>query len=739
MEWGDAAWKGQMDGFLHARTLQKDLRQEPLRQVARPAMNTPREDSATFQNEPDTDFTIRAHREWIVGHLEAQRNEAPKHLPLLIGGEALLTDKRAGFDPGRPDHIPYYLSFADAEHIQRALQHAEEASTRWKSVGVHERAELLRRVAAALRHHRGKLIAAMVMDGGKSVHDADAEVSEAIDFAEYYAHSAIALFEQEGLCFTPRGITVVTPPWNFPMAIPLGGVFAALAAGNSVILKPAVETAYIATRAVELCYEAGVPTDVLQLIVAEDEVASELIVNPRVQTVVLTGGTATAELFKKMRPRLHLLAETGGKNASIISRYADRDLAVHSVVESAFGHAGQKCSATSLLIVPPELAEDPTFREQLVDAARSMHVGPGWDLHSKVTTLIHPPAGDLLEGLTRLDEGESWWLKPEPNPNNPRLWTPGIKAGVKAGGFSHQTEFFGPVLSVLTADSVEEALVIANSTDYGLTAGFHSLDEDEVSLFVESMNAGNLYVNRTTTGAIVRRQPFGGRKASSFGPGAKAGGPNYVGQFVHITQQEAPKEGRGDGAAHGLTLLDKALDRWPEWATELACFASAFSAEAQETFFVTEDPNGLRGQDNLFRYQFHTPIALVAFPKAQQLDLIKAGVAMAILGVPFRVACAEPTLQEDLQAVFTGAFYGKDWQELLSSQHYSRLRAFGELTDEQWLYASPLVRVIDNSPALDHPQLEGLKYCVEQSVSMDYHRYGHLGFRELGLDEDASA
>ena len=200
-----------------------------------------------------------------------------------------------------------------------------------------------------------------------------------------------------------------------------------------------------------------------------------------------------------------------------MSHFADQDLAINAIIQSAFGHAGQKCSATSLLIITETLAQDLSFRSHLVDAAKSMTVDSAWCLDARVTPLINPPHGDLLTALTTLDEGESWWLEPKASSDNPRLWSPGIKGPVQPGSFSHLTEFFGPVLSVMVARDLSQAIEWANATPYGLTAGFHSLDESEQRQFLETMNAGNLYVNRTTTGAIVQRQPFGGRKASCFG------------------------------------------------------------------------------------------------------------------------------------------------------------------------------------------------------------------------------
>ena len=535
MRLGDSAWISQRNAFTHSFELMRRLNTSPKRSprsYSRPV-------HPQFNNEPDTDFTLPLERQRVVEALASLQATKSRHLPLYIGQQAVRRPPIEGYDPSRPKSIPYHLSLATSEDIANAIDAGKQAEASWSLTPLRERSRILRAVAQAIRESRAELTAIMVMDSAEAVTEADAEISEAVDFAGT-THKPPRNYSTEMTSRSAQGTHLITPPWNFPLAIPLGGVFAALATGNPVILKPAQETAAIATFGVELCYAAGVPRHALQLIVAEDEVATALIEDPRVRTVVLTGGTSTARLFRKLRPRLHLLAETGGKNATIVSRFADLDLAIDSTVHSAFAHAGQKCSATSLLILPRELATNPRFRRQLVDAAESLKEGSSWDLDARVTPLVHEPSGALLKALTTLEPGEEWWLEPRVHPDNPRLWSPGIKFGVKPGSFAHVTEFFGPVLSVLVSDDLNHAISLANQTPYGLTAGFHSLDEREVSSFISQMNAGNLYINRTTTGAIVRRQPFGGRKDSCFGPGAKAGGPNYVAIVTQLKDAEIP-------------------------------------------------------------------------------------------------------------------------------------------------------------------------------------------------------
>lgn len=225
----------------------------------------------------------------------------------------------------------------------------------------------------------------------------------------------------------------------------------------------------------------------------------------------------------------------------IITATADPDQAVKDLVKSAFGHSGQKCSAASVAIVEASVYDNPAFLRQLKDAAASLKVGGSWEVNSVVTPLIREPEGNLLRALTQLEPGEEWLLKPEPSEDNPCLWSPGIRLGVKPGSWFHQTECFGPVLGIIRAENLEEAIDIQNDSEFGLTGGLQSLDEREIALWKTKVQVGNAYINRVITGAIVRRQPFGGWNHSSMGPGAKAGGPNYLTMLGSWEERRCPK------------------------------------------------------------------------------------------------------------------------------------------------------------------------------------------------------
>ncbi|MFV0285573.1 MAG: proline dehydrogenase family protein, partial [Demequina sp.] len=301
---------------------------------------------------------------------------------------------------------------ADRASLDAVLDETVAAASSWGLSTPAERATMLRAVAVALEQHREVLYEVMASECGKTLEQSDPEISEAIDFARYYAMSAERLVDIDGARPVPRAVTLVTPPWNFPVAIPLGSTLAALAAGSAVVLKPAEEALRCGAVIREVLDAAGVPRDLVRLIDIDTErLGDALIGDPRVEQVILTGAFETAQRFLAVRPDLDLRAETSGKNALVVTPSADVDLAVRDLVQSAFGHAGQKCSAASLVILVGSAAASLRFRDQLIDAVTSLRVGPAGDPRTQMGPVILPPAGKLRRALSTLEEGEEWWVE----------------------------------------------------------------------------------------------------------------------------------------------------------------------------------------------------------------------------------------------------------------------------------------------------------------------------------------
>jgi RHH-type proline utilization regulon transcriptional repressor/proline dehydrogenase/delta 1-pyrroline-5-carboxylate dehydrogenase len=542
-----------------------------------------------------------------------------------------------------------------------------------------DRAAILGRVAEVMGHDRGDTIAAMAHTAGKTVAEGDTEVSEAIDFARYYAASGATIdaLTAAGATFEPYRVTVVASPWNFPYAIPSGGVLAALAAGSAVILKPAPETRAVAQIIVEQCRRGGVPHDVVQFVPCDDDDAGRrLITHADVDAVILTGSSNTARMFRAWKPQLALHAETSGKNAVVVTAAADLDGAVRDIVKSAFGHAGQKCSAASLAIVEASVYDDDAFLARLADAVRSVRVGDAADVDTTMGPLIAPAADNPLRALTTLDEGESWLV--EPRQIGERLWTPAVKVGVQPDSWFHRAECFGPVLGLMRADSLAHAIELQNATPFGLTAGLQSLDPSEIGRWVDRVDAGNLYVNRPITGAIVGRQPFGGWKRSVMGPAAKAGGPNYV-----------------------LTM-----GRWSDDRGE-ADYEDAWA----EHFALDHDPSALTAESNVFRYvPYYRPVAVWAGDGADGADVERCRAAAKAAGVTVIVSH-----ESDLE-----------FAARLRKINPAKVRVLGCPSDRVFAECDELGISVDDAPVTSVGRLELLHWTREQCVSETRHRYGNV-------------
>ena len=449
-------------------------------------------------------------------------------IPVVVSGKEYLNlEQKNGLEPGKDGKTLYSYNVSTKDVIDDAVRIAKFEQNNWEKTNIEKVKEIMANCAKIMEENRPRLIAAMMRDGGKTISEADPEISEAIDFTRFYTYSAENIDKDS----SALGVVVVAPPWNFPYAIPVGGIVAALVSGNSVIFKPAPETVLVGWELVNQLWEAGVPKSVLHFLPTEDnETGKYLITHKDVDTVVLTGSYETALLFKKWKPTLRLLAETSGKNSIVVTASADIDTAVKDIIDSAFGHAGQKCSASSLAIVEDSIYNNPTFFKQLKDAVTSLKAGDPSDLSTSVGPLISPVNKNLTKVINELEEGEEWLVEPK-QLESVYTWSPGVKINVKPGSWSHQNEWFGPVLGVMKAKDLKQAVDWQNSVEYGLTAGIQSLNEKECEYWIENVEAGNLYINRTTTGAVVNRHPFGGWKKSSFGPTAKAGGDHYVSMF----------------------------------------------------------------------------------------------------------------------------------------------------------------------------------------------------------------
>jgi RHH-type proline utilization regulon transcriptional repressor/proline dehydrogenase/delta 1-pyrroline-5-carboxylate dehydrogenase len=518
--------------------------------VDRPTPIDPETGVTEYRNEPERDYSRREAREAMLAALAAERAAFGRSYPLLIDGREVRTAAEiASVNPTRPSEIVGRTASATLEEAERAVQAANRAFPAWRDTPARERAELLFRVAALVREERDALAALEVFEVGKPWREADADVTETIDYLEYYGREMLRLDRPRRLgpvpgevneyFYQPRGVAVVIPPWNFPMAILTGMTSAALVTGNTAVVKPAIQSPVIAARLVALFQRAGVPAGVLNFVPGPGvEIGEFLVAHPRVHMIAFTGSRAVgcrinaraAELAEGQYHLKRVIAEMGGKNAVIVDEDADLDEAVAGVVYSAFGYAGQKCSACSRVLVLDAIYD--TFLARLVEAARSLRVGPPEDPGSNLGPVIDVTAQRRIREYIEVGRGEGRVVLETDvsHLGDGTFVGPTIFADVPPRARIAQEEIFGPVLAVIRVRSFDEALTVAMDTPYALTGGVYSRSPAHLEQARREFRVGNLYLNRKCTGAIVGRQPFGGFQMS--GIGSKAGGPDYLLQFM---------------------------------------------------------------------------------------------------------------------------------------------------------------------------------------------------------------
>jgi RHH-type proline utilization regulon transcriptional repressor/proline dehydrogenase/delta 1-pyrroline-5-carboxylate dehydrogenase len=673
MEIGNSEFDAQRERFIESVQARHLISTKSRRHLLDRHSPTSDFENAVFRNQSDGDATNAQFREVVRKAISTELVREKFRIPLVINGEEIFTSEiEYGVDPNADGSTWYEYSVAGLAEIDKAINTARSAITSWSALGPNGRGEILEHAATTIAVDRARVIAMMSRDAGKSFSEADPEVSEGIDFARYYALSS----RDKEIDSTPLGVVLIVPPWNFPFAITLGGICAALATGNTVIVKPAPETVATSFLIAQLLWSAGVPHSVLQFVpTRDDDIGQYLVSHSGVNAVILTGSFDTALMFTKFSPRINLLAETSGKNAIYISASADIDNAVKDLVHSAFGHAGQKCSAASLAIVDENIYRNPAFVSQLKDAVESLQVGAGTDFATSVGPLIHPPSGPLLQALTKLDEGESWLVEPRPLDANGYIYSPGVKMGVIGNSWSHLNEWFGPVLAVMPAPDFDSAIKLQNSTDFGLTAGIHSLNTLECEKWINSVAAGNLYVNRGITGAVVDRQPFGGWKRSSVGATSKAGGPNYLNNLRSWSS---------------MSSLENTKESSKKWWDE-------FGSQAI-------DGQKLSVERNYQRYRSYAngiTVIIDSDTPSDSIDYVKW--ISELVGTPILWA------EED--------------------------NAISECGKVRWLSSkdAPTLELLERGISLDcrpiasRGDIEAPRWVLEQSVSITNHRYGNVG------------
>lgn len=498
-----------------------------------------------YKHEPFTDFSDEKNREAVYAGLEKVKAKSDKKYDLLIGGERIATEeKMISCNPADKTEVIGKVSKANDEHAEKAIQAADQAFQTWRYTDARDRANILMRAAAIVRKRKGEFTAYLIKEAGKPWKEADADVAEGIDFMEYYARQMIELDkgkevnsrqgEHNQYFYVPAGIAVTIPPWNFAFAIMVGTTVAPLVTGNTVILKPASATPVIAAEFVEVLQEAGVPDGVINFLPGSGaDVGEYLVEHPKTALITFTGSRDVGvRLYERaavvQNEQQHLkrvIAEMGGKDTIVVDDEADMAIAVDAIVTSAFGFAGQKCSAGSRAVIHEAIYDD--VLEQVVERTKQFKVGDPAAADTYMGPVIDEQAYQKIMGYIDIGKKEGRLvLGGEGDDSVGYFIQPTIFADVDPKARIMQEEIFGPVLAFAKAKDFDHALEIANNTEYGLTGAVITKNRAHINKAAQEFHVGNLYFNRNCTGAIVGYQPFGGFKMS--GTDSKAGGPDYL-------------------------------------------------------------------------------------------------------------------------------------------------------------------------------------------------------------------
>ena len=756
LEVGSEAWHTLVKSYDDSIAILEEIPQVPYRtQDRNQASGTEKIDveNYVFNNVPDTDFTLASNQEWAEEIKEKWqhigKNGGFNANPVIAGEEVKTEESVTVFDKSQYHEGVAVGSYskADADAIGKALKIAVADPDKWRKESTVSRQKKLMKVGQEFEKARADLIGVAAAELGKVFTETDVEVSEAIDFLNFYPYSVKKLESHDGVVKTTgKGVGLVVSPWNFPIAIPAGGIAAALAAGNTVIIKPSSDAVLCGYRLCQCFWDAGISKNVLQFVPTSGALAGEhLVAKNEVDFTIFTGGEETAYKMIETRPNLQLSAETGGKDATIVTELSDRDQALKNVVASAFNNSGQKCSATSLLVLEKGLYDDENFKEMLVDATNSLKVGPVWDLSNRISTLSNKPTGHLENALKSLDEGESWLVAPAyADHDNPYMLKPAIRWGTKRGDYCHMHELFGPVLSVMRAENLEHAIELVNETGYGLTGGIESLDEREKEMFKSKLLAGNLYLNRMTTGAIVTRQPFGGMRKSAIGSGKKAGGYNYVSQFMDIVCDESAVGEETSNTYHKVfdrLIAEKSL--YADKVSKAEVIASHFSYWYEKEFAQEHDYTQIRGESNVIKY-LPVKSVLLRLEKGDDLSEILATImTVKMLNIELHISLPENSKKaeflwlENSQNLLLGSgdTIEKDDEASLVSKMFDaeRIRYLKPENVSETIYEKVAAKAlyVASAPFVPNGRVELMHYFIEQSISDSYHRYGNLGLRGL--------
>ncbi|NGX34761.1 MAG: 1-pyrroline-5-carboxylate dehydrogenase [Candidatus Anoxychlamydiales bacterium] len=734
---GSKNWEEELDHFIQSLKFIDQISTLKKQNQDRNILSN-RSKDLIFENEPITDFSIKSNVNWAKKILEKAKNYIPEDLPIVINKNKIYTKLfEIRENPSNPNRAYYKYSLADANQIDIAIRAAKMTEKKSQTIKIEKKCEILKNVSQKIRENRAFLIQNLIVDIGKNFFEADLEISDAIDAIEYHINHIYKILSKKDVLFSPKGTILIIPANCFPLSTMAEAVASALVTGNVVLLKPREENALICYQLANLFWEANIPMEFLQFLnCSNDLFAKKLIADKRINSVMISTSAKNVQKLLKLRENKDLIAGTGGINTIIVTATADREQAILSIIDSAFSFSSQKFSSASILILEKEIYDDIEFKNNLKDACLNLKVGSALDLTSTVTPLNKKPDKELLKALNELDSSETWLIKPKQDPNNPSLFSPGIKYGTTKDSFTKNHELYAPVLSVMRANNLDHAIEIANDSKYALGAGLHSLDPREHQKWLSNIEAGNFYINSKITDAKIKRQPFGGYKKSCFGPGYKSGGENFLLNFFNISQKSLPLEKLP--TCDWINSLSEFLEKMKISEKELKLWYASIGnyAYAWQRLSHDTDYNKIIGQDNIHRYVPRKNITLRVTHKSSFLDAIRVVAAAITCRAGLEISYENSNKLEefnwiDLLPILPNIEESeKDFIKRVKEGNIARLRLVEKASKELQKAAALSETYIIDAPVLANGKFELLHYIKEISITYEYHRYGNFGIKE---------
>jgi len=694
---------------------------------------------AHFENEPETDFSIPSLQPWIQQCLNSIQNFPAETIPLCIEGKYITQGNQGTSCSTSDPNILYHFIIADHDDIEASIICTNQSYLSWKEVPIEKKIEIFDHSLFLLRKKKTLFIQTLMIDSSKSLIEADEEFSETIESIQYIIHQLKKIMQHSDLSWTPQGSVLIISSRSFACSDPAASITAALLCGNTVIFKPAPDTLLSAWNLAKVFWEAGIPKTVLQFLICPDLLANQkLIPDERLSLIMLSGKNETAKQLLKTNPSINLKASCEGINCMTVTSFADQELAIKDILNSAFSHSGQKISSLSYVLLEKDLFESSSFLEKLKNAAKSLKTGPIWDPTVQITPLISRPEKELLHQLKVIDKKEKWLLKPTQDSSNPHLWSPGIKLS-KEPLLNHATKVYRlPLLTILCVKNLKEAIDTINSLPNSLSASLHSLNEKEQLYWLKNTQVGNCFINRNCSQYKVCKQPFGGWKQSQYALETKKGGPNFIINFMQLRQIALPP---GKNALKpSIQQLHSFIENINLSAQELGIWLTSIGNYAFHWKKMEQHQDLIKviGQDNLFGYLPKKNIHLRIEPQDSILDVFLILAAALTCDAKISLSFSSQSPHSFNWPVLKNLFLINDesfekFIEKIEQGHIRQIRVVQKASKKLKTACGNSFATLIDSPPLSNGRFELLHFLKEHSISYNYHHYGNLGIREAEM------